>query len=625
MANKRQVALASSNSSYGSSNINARVPMFLQKLYKIVSDPTTNDVICWSDLGDSFFVHDHERLAKEHLGNWFKHNKFASFVRQLNMYGFHKIPHLQQGVLRSDSDAEHSQFAHPDFHRGQEDRLIFIERKKQTGPSREQGVIDFPSNPQPSSSPQSGLPTNQPLDIHSIINGIAAIRRHQSNISNELNELKRSNQLLWQESMEARNRHQKQQDTINRIVKFLAGIFGQHGPGNRDKKQSDPQSHSVVPGTRLMIEDGKREAGSKVGIVEVQDEDNASPIEVLSRETSPFITVTTPADSTVTRGISPSSPMNSDISSFPATTPRIELGTPHLEYPPSPGDTTPNGNNSIISTQPRYPTSGMSNEDNVAPFSPSHSPITDERIQEALATLTPGDLQQFIASLSQMPGLNDGSAGDGNSQVSQINPSHLTPFKTNPFDFAPSHSSPHNPTPGIENNDSLIPFDSPLHIEQNWKASADVEKDVNSVNAGIDSLMHTLGLDPLSFMNTENFDGAVNSNADPASLLDSSMLPTGNGSLQSPTTVPNSDELFNSFLNTFSTDTPNTLANAPAKAVSDEPASPMNGVLPVTTPSEVIFPDMGNANSRKRKSDAGTNAGLKLQSPTTKSKRRKDK
>ncbi|KAF5344078.1 hypothetical protein D9758_008867 [Tetrapyrgos nigripes] len=611
MANKRQVALTPS-SSYGAPTINTRVPMFLQKLYKIVSDPATNDVICWSDSGDSFFVHDHERLAKEHLGNWFKHNKFASFVRQLNMYGFHKIPHLQQGVLKSDSDAEHSQFAHPDFHRGQEDRLIFIERKKQTGSAREQGVIDFPSSSQPNPA-QNSLPPNQALDIHSIVSGIAAIRRHQNSISAELNELKRSNQILWQESMEARNRYQKQQDTINRIVKFLAGVFGHHTNSSpRDSKQGDSPSHSVVPGARLMIEDTKRDSGPKVGIVEVRDEDNVSPVEVFSRETSPFVTVETPADTTVSRATSrpPSDAPSPLMSSFTVNTPGHD-GTPRQDYPTSPTETATSNNNSIISTQPRYSTSGMLNDSNL-PFSPSHSPIADERIQEALNKLSPGDLQQFIASLSQMPGpdINPDINGDGsgNAQISHLSPAQLTPYKGS-FDFG---SYSHEPSPGNidQFSDNLISFDTPTSLEQSWKASGDIDKEVNTLNAGIDSLMETLGLDPSAFLDVEGMGDGTNLSEDPAALLDTS-LTTGNGLVHPP---PNSDEIFNSFMNTFSTD----MTNAPGPpTASDGPPSPFT----VQTPDAEA---QMAGRSRKRKSDAGLDP-LKLHIPSNKAKKRKEK
>ncbi|KAF9001761.1 hypothetical protein BDQ17DRAFT_1281281, partial [Cyathus striatus] len=187
------------------------VPAFLQKLYEMVNDHKNDELIRWSDAGDSFFVLDHERFAHEVLGRWFKHRNFSSFVRQLNMYGFHKIPHLQQGVLKSDNDTEFWNFAHQNFHRGQPDLLCLIQRKKQAT----QGADDE-------------VPPGVVLDFHSIVNGIAAIKRHQTTISAELNELKRSNQLLWQDAMAARTRHQQQQDTINRIVKFLAGVFGHH-------------------------------------------------------------------------------------------------------------------------------------------------------------------------------------------------------------------------------------------------------------------------------------------------------------------------------------------------------------------------------------------------------------
>ncbi|EIN06984.1 hypothetical protein PUNSTDRAFT_71621, partial [Punctularia strigosozonata HHB-11173 SS5] len=178
------------------------VPAFLQKLYEMVNDPSNQGLIRWSDAGDSFYVLDHERFAREVLGRWFKHQNFSSFVRQLNMYGFHKIPHLQQGVLKSESDTEHWNFEHPSFRRGQPDLLCLIQRKK-----------------------QAAQPTGV-LDVSSIVNGIAAVKRHQATISSELSELKASNEHLWQEALAARERHKKHQDTINRILKFLAGVFG---------------------------------------------------------------------------------------------------------------------------------------------------------------------------------------------------------------------------------------------------------------------------------------------------------------------------------------------------------------------------------------------------------------
>ncbi|KDR69299.1 hypothetical protein GALMADRAFT_77741 [Galerina marginata CBS 339.88] len=263
------------------------VPAFLQKLYEMVNDPNNAELIRWSDAGDSFFVLDHERFAHEVLGRWFKHRNFSSFVRQLNMYGFHKIPHLQQGVLKSDTDTEFWNFAHANFHRGQPDLLCLIQRKKQIPQPGEEGQI---------------------LDVHSIVNGIAAIKRHQTTISTELNELKRSNQLLWQDAMAARTKHQKQQDTINRIVKFLAGVFGHHaaaaGPGGvaggspvsgaGHGKEADGDGLGVAPGTRrkmmLMIEDAKRD-GPKKSMIEDLSEipmDADEDVYELSLLTIPF-------------------------------------------------------------------------------------------------------------------------------------------------------------------------------------------------------------------------------------------------------------------------------------------------------------------------------------------------
>lgn len=186
------------------------------------------------------------------------------------------MPHLQQGVLRSDGEAEISHFENRYFQRGQSDLLCFIQRKKQGHDAGE----DPPEPVQPPSSsgptngtepeqpvPNSPLPKGTVLDVNSIVNGIQAIKRHQHTISAELKELHQSNQGLWQEAYASRERHKKHHDTITRILKFLAGVFGQ--ASNNAHAQEVPHDSSGDNGSiiqrrpnRLMIEDGVKKAVS---------------------------------------------------------------------------------------------------------------------------------------------------------------------------------------------------------------------------------------------------------------------------------------------------------------------------------------------------------------------------
>ena len=70
------------------------VAPFVQKLYELLNDPVSRPFVEWSGrhAGRAFVVWDPVKFAATVLPRYFKHSNFCSFVRQLNIYGFHKLP-----------------------------------------------------------------------------------------------------------------------------------------------------------------------------------------------------------------------------------------------------------------------------------------------------------------------------------------------------------------------------------------------------------------------------------------------------------------------------------------------------------------------------------------------------
>ncbi|KAF9053358.1 HSF-type DNA-binding-domain-containing protein [Panaeolus papilionaceus] len=98
---------------------------FVKKLYKMLEDPSFQNVVCWGPAGDCFVVKDMNEFTKSILPRMFKHSNFASFVRQLNKYDFHKVKNTDDNQF-----GEHSwTFRHPDFHAHRRDALENIKRK----------------------------------------------------------------------------------------------------------------------------------------------------------------------------------------------------------------------------------------------------------------------------------------------------------------------------------------------------------------------------------------------------------------------------------------------------------------------------------------------------------------
>ncbi|KAI8647667.1 HSF-type DNA-binding-domain-containing protein [Parasitella parasitica] len=106
----------------------AHTNTFVHKLYNMVVDVHYQHLISWAYNGSSFIVCNIMEFSRDVLPKHFKHNNFSSFVRQLNMYGFHKVNKSPRGH-RTLAENQIWEFSHPKFLRNRPDLLDEIKRK----------------------------------------------------------------------------------------------------------------------------------------------------------------------------------------------------------------------------------------------------------------------------------------------------------------------------------------------------------------------------------------------------------------------------------------------------------------------------------------------------------------
>ncbi|KAF9621595.1 hypothetical protein IFM89_031940 [Coptis chinensis] len=170
---------------------NRSVPApFLTKTYQLVSDPSSDDVISWNESGTAFVVWKSAEFARDLLPNYFKHNNFSSFVRQLNTYGFRKIV------------PNRWEFLHEFFKRGEIEHLSEIHRRKSTHALTPQVTQGGKSNGGPSSQSNSGddmrsSSTTSPGTKNNASDDTTATTTTQmSNLSDENEKLRKDNEFL---------------------------------------------------------------------------------------------------------------------------------------------------------------------------------------------------------------------------------------------------------------------------------------------------------------------------------------------------------------------------------------------------------------------------------------------
>jgi hypothetical protein len=159
---------------------------FLQKTFDMLNESSLSGTVSWSEDGSEFIIYNTNEFSEKVLPLYFKHSNFASFIRQLNMYDFHK--------LRSTSQ-EHI-YKHPKFIRDHPEYLKDIHRKT---PDNSWPLATRGSMKQPEMTPV----INKLVQMHQ-----TNIKYHSqiTNLEDKVTDLTKKNKLLTDQLIENQDR-----------------------------------------------------------------------------------------------------------------------------------------------------------------------------------------------------------------------------------------------------------------------------------------------------------------------------------------------------------------------------------------------------------------------------------
>lgn len=183
----------------------------------MLEDPSYADIVRWGDENDSFVVLECEKFTKSILPKHFKHSNFASFVRQLNKYDFHKVRQNNEETGQSPYGPNAWEFKHPEFKANNKDSLDNIRRKA-------------PAPRKPAQMTEESVPTQQ-MDL---MNTQILAQQHQiQQLSDRNAQLTVDSQMIMQEVMRLNKTISQHEHVIHNFMNYLFTVDARHRRDSR--------------------------------------------------------------------------------------------------------------------------------------------------------------------------------------------------------------------------------------------------------------------------------------------------------------------------------------------------------------------------------------------------------
>ena len=276
-------------------------------MYSFLDDTRNAHLIRWSEDGESFTIVDEDEFARTMIPELFKHNNYASFVRQLNMYGFHKKVGLADNSMKSSERKSKapSEYYNVYFKRDKPDLLWLIHKPKpvaggkQPQPRRRRdddgprsaGESDdderrlspdsseMPTervrheDQQGSATPRNrsgqgrhagqGLATLPHMELANLRGEVQRLQRQQQLIINVISQMKKTNEQIFGQAANYQNLHDRHENSINAILTFLATFYNQSLDSHGGQNLANMFTNSIPQHAQ--------QGGNYADVTEVQD------------------------------------------------------------------------------------------------------------------------------------------------------------------------------------------------------------------------------------------------------------------------------------------------------------------------------------------------------------------